>query len=131
VNGSGNNYIAYCFAEVEGFSKFGSYAGNGNADGPMINLGFRPAWFLVTLSSGPDESWYIFDDQRDTYNYERRYLLPNASNTEVTAIAGARDNDFVSNGIKIRNTNGAMNTSGATYIFAAFAESPLKTANAR
>ncbi len=130
-NSSGNSTIFYAFAEVEGFSKFGSYVGNGNADGPMISLGFRPAWFLVTLSSGPDESWYIFDDQRDTYNYERKYLLPNASNAEVTASAGARDNDFLSNGIKIRNTNGAMNTSGATYIFAAFAESPFKSANAR
>jgi len=116
---------------VEGFSKFGSYIGNGSSSGPMFNLGFRPAWFLVKESSAANESWYLFDDQRDPFNYVRRYVLANHSNAEVAGVQADISHDFLSNGIKIRTDNSFANANGATYVYAAFAKSPFKTANAR
>jgi len=130
VNVAANdNIIAYCFAGVEGFSSIGSYTGNGSTDGPFVYTGFRPAWLLIKHTTST-ESWYIFDAERSTYNAVNDYLLPNATNAEATNVT-ARDHDFLSNGFKIRNTNGAMNTSGSVYIYAAFAENPFKNALAR
>ena len=130
-NADGGTYIAYVFAPVEGFSKFGSYIGNGSSSGPMVNLGFQPAWYLVKLASAANQSWYLFDDQRDPFNFVRRYLGPNRNNAEVAGIAADISHDFLSNGIKIRTDNGLANTDGAEYVYAAFAKTPFKTANAR
>ena len=131
TNGNTEAMIAYVFAPVEGFSKFGSYTGNGSSSGPMINFGFRPAWYLVKLASGINQSWYLFDDQRDPFNFVRRYLGPNRNNAEVAGIAADISHDFLSNGIKIRTDNAFANTDGAEYVYAAFAKTPFKTANAR
>jgi hypothetical protein len=120
--------IVYCFANVEGYSKVGTYLGNGNADGPFIYTGFRPAWVLfkgITQAS----NWCILDNKRSPSNLADDVLLPNATNTESTSLS---DVDFVSNGIKIRDTvANDTNISGKSYVYLAFAEQPFKFANAR
>lgn len=130
TNNSSGTYVAYCFAEVEGFSKFGSYTGNGSADGPFVYCGFNPAFVLGKRTNGSTGyfDWWIFDDKRPAYNLTNGRLYPNLTATEDT---GAGNLDFVSNGFKIRSNTSSMNNSGDTFIFAAFAESPFKTANAR
>ena len=127
MNASGtNNMIAYCFAEKQGFSKFGSYTGNGNADGTFVYTGFRPAWFLTKKSSASGNNWTLWDNKRDTKNPMDLLLHPNSSNAENDS----GDNiDFCSNGVKLRNTAGGNNASGATYIFMAFAEAPFVNSN--
>jgi len=125
MNTSSATYIAYCFADVKGFSKFGSYTGNGSTDGPFIYTGFKPAWFLVKQSSASGQHWYLFDNKRDTFNAVTRQLYPSLSNAESNDTSAPID--FTSNGVKIRNTSGHDNTSGATYIYMAFAENPLVT----
>jgi hypothetical protein len=127
VNNSGATYVAYCFAEVEGFSKFGSFTGNDSADGPFIFTGFRPAFFLYKKSSSTSD-WWMFDAARNTYNVVSAYLFPNLSNTEGT------ENwfDFTANGLKMRDrTDLNTNHSGSTYIYMAFAENPFKYSLAR
>ena len=121
-----NTYIAYCFAEIEGFSKFGSYTGNGSADGPFVYCGFRPRWIMIKRTDST-ASWYIIDTARSTFNVTNAYLLPNASNTEATDLSW----DILSNGFKLRSLYNEINTSNATMIFAAFAEQPFKYARAR
>jgi hypothetical protein len=117
-----NDYIAYCFAEVEGFSKFGSYVGNGSANGPFVYTGFKPAFILVKCSSAVS-SWQILDASRDTYNPAAAKLYPDLTDAE----ASATQMDFVSNGFKIRIGGGSHpNVSAATYIYAAFAEHPFQ-----
>ena len=119
VNGSGNNIIAYCFAEKKGYSKFGSYTGNGNADGTFIYTGFKPAWVMVKRTDS--ERWLMTDNKRDTFNTVGHWLAANASDAES-------DNDrwdFLSNGFKQRATFGNQNASGSSYIYMAFAESPF------
>jgi hypothetical protein len=129
INFLTGTYVAYCFAEVAGYSKFGSYTGNGSADGPFVFTGFRPAYVLVKLSSATGEGWWVFDNKRNTYNLANSILSPNLSGAEIT------DNgvgiDIVSNGFKIRNVAGFDNGNGLTYIYAAFAESPFKYSLAR
>ena len=127
MNASGtNNMIAYCFAEKQGFSKFGSYTGNGNADGTFVYTGFRPAWFLTKKSSASGNNWTLWDNKRDAKNPMDLLLHPNSSNAENDS----GDNiDFCSNGVKLRNTAGGNNASGATYIFMAFAEAPFVNSN--
>ena len=123
VNGSGNNIIAYCFAEKKGYSKFGSYTGNGNADGPFIYTGFKPAWVMVKRTDS--ERWLMTDNKRDTFNTVGHWLAANASDAES-------DNDrwdFLSNGFKQRATFGNQNASGSSYIYMAFAESPFVNSN--
>jgi hypothetical protein len=126
VNTSSENYICYAFAEKEGFSKFGTYTGNGNADGTFVYTGFRPAWVMVkrTDSTG---SWVVQDTQRDPYNQANNTLLPNSNSTELTYLGM----DYLSNGFKVRNTDGGYNTSNGSYIYLAFAEAPAKYSNAR
>ena len=115
--------ISYCWSEVAGFSKFGSYTGNGSADGSFVYLGFRPRFVMIKRSDAGAVNWYIFDTARDTYNAAGLELYPNLSNAEAD---GRPDLDILSNGFKIRSTSGGQNTSGATYIYACFAESPFK-----
>jgi len=131
VSGSGNTFIAYCWAEIEGFSKFGSYVGNGNADGPFVYCGFKPAWVMIKRTDSGND-WVIFDSSRTSTNPANAYLEPNTSDIETTdSGAGSRQLDILSNGFKLRDTAGAINASGGTYIFAAYAESPFQTANAK
>ena len=126
ANGSGNSMIAYCFADVQGYSKFGSYVGNGNADGPFIYTGFSPSFIMGkrTDSTGP---WWMLDNKRDGYNVTNRYLLADDSRAEGTD--AEYNTDFLSNGWKARYSNGNFNASGGSYIYMAFAEAPLVGTN--
>ena len=126
VNQSTKNHIAYLFAEVEGFSKFGSYTGNGSADGPFVWCGFRPRWVMWKNSSAVG-SWIILDTSRDSFNLAGKALFPDLSNAEF----GGSVMDINSNGFKLRDSSSGNNASSNTYIFAAFAESPFKYARAR
>ena len=122
----GVNYIAYCFHSVEGYSKVGSYTGNGNADGTFVYTGFRPAYVTLKITSSTND-WITQDNKRDTYNAVGHYLRPNLNAAELDEDTI----DFLSNGFKLRTTSGARNTSSGSYIYLAFAESPFKTSNAR
>ena len=121
VNQSGNTYIAYCFAEKKGYSKFGSYTGNGNADGPFIYTGFKPAWVMIKPSSYAN-SWLLLDNKRPGFNVTNDRLEADGNGAENDSIDHA---DFLSNGFKIRTSNAHPNNSGGTLIYAAFAESPF------
>ena len=127
INESSQAHIAYCWAEIEGFSKFGSYVGNGNADGPFVYCGFKPAWVMFKNSSIAAD-WDIHDSSRDSTNPTVKRLWANLSSVETTS---SYDIDYLSNGFKIRNTNPDTNTNGNTIVFMAFAESPFQTANAK
>jgi len=127
-NGSGSTFVAYCFHSVEGYSKFGSYTGNGSADGPFVYTGFRPA-FVMIKDTGSVEQWQMVDSARDTYNVVDSVLFPNSSGTEASASSTYRD--FLSNGFKVRTTDVSQNGNGRTYIYMAFAESPFKYSTAR
>ncbi len=126
-NTNGRTYVAYCFAEVEGYSKFGSYTGNGSTDGTFVYTGFRPAWVMIKQTNAARD-WWILDNKRDPDNVVGLRLRPNASNAEEGADATF---DYVSNGFKIRGNYTTLNASGGTYIYMAFAEMPTKYANAR
>jgi len=122
-NGSGQSIIAYCWNEVEGFSKFGSYIGNGSADGPFVYTGgFKPAFTIIKQSSAAGSSWVLHDAQRDTYNVVGQNLFADTSAAESTFALL----DYLSNGIKIRSGDSSVNASGQTYIYAAFAEAPFQ-----
>jgi hypothetical protein len=120
----------YCFAPVVGYSSFGSYVGNGSSDGVFVYTGFRPRWVLIKQSSASGEAWFLLDTARSPYNVSQEYLVPNASNSESSAY---NIMDILSNGFKLRATGSvsSFNGSGATYIYAAFAESPLNYSRAR
>jgi len=122
VNTNTEDYVAYCFAGVDGFSKFGSYTGNGSADGPFIFTGFRPA-FVMTKRTNSTSSWLMYDSIRDTDNETYNRLFADLTNAEVTSTAVGFD--LLSNGFKLRNSNFNVNASGSTYIFMAFAEHPF------
>jgi hypothetical protein len=126
VNASGSNFVAYCFAPVAGYSSFGSYTGNGSADGPFVYTGFRPAFVLVKMSSSTG-NWTILDSKRLGYNVDNRPLFPNLSNAEGTTVLS----DITSNGFKVRTTDATFNTNAGTYVFAAWAESPFQYSRAR
>ena len=134
VNASGHNYVAYCFAPVAGYSSFGSYTGNGSADGPFVYTGHKSRWLMIKKSSNTG-SWIIWDSARDTYNYFQYKLGANLSSPENDAAtigyANQETLDSCSNGFKLRSTNQFTNASGDTYIYAAFAEHPFATARAR
>ena len=120
TNGS-TTMIAYCFAEKQGFSKFGSYTGNGNADGTFVYTGFKPAWVMVKNASNAFEEWGIWDSKRDVSNIVTRRLVAN-----ITAAENTSDYlDFTSNGFKIRTSANGLNQSGSNLIYMAFAEEPL------
>jgi hypothetical protein len=124
TNGSGRTYVAYCFAEKKGYSKFGSYTGNGSSsDGTFVFTGFRPAWIMIKRSNASGHDWVLIDNKRLGYNPDNNTLLPNTSTAEDT---GNRI-DILSNGFKNYNANGSENESGGEYIYMAFAESPFVT----
>ena len=120
--------VAYCWAEIAGFSKFGSYTGNGSTDGPLIYTGFTPKFILIKVSSAIN-GWLIYDTARNTYNYMDLQLYPNLSNAESQSSTYAID--ALSNGFKIRNSNVVDNNNGDTYIYACFASNPFKNSLAR
>jgi len=115
---AGFNYVAYCFAEKKGYSKFGSYEGTGNANGTFVYTGFKPAWVLLKISSGTTGAWTLFDNKRDPFNEVDNRLFPDSSGVE----ADGNDCDFLSNGFKHRTTGSGTNGSGYSYIYMAFAE---------
>jgi len=121
VNTNTENYVAYCFADIEGYSKFGSYVGNGAADGPFISTGFKPSWLMVKRTDDTAD-WFIMDTARATYNPTTGFSLyadlTNAEGSDMTF-------DILSNGFKVRQINAWLNASGATYIYIAFAENPF------
>lgn len=127
ANSSNGTYVAYCFAEVPGFSKFGSYTGNGSADGRFVHCGFKPRYVLIkrTDSTG---NWILLDGGREPENEVNLQLAANLSNLESTSTGGI---DFASNGFKVRITSTDLNANGGTYIYVAFAESPFVWSNAR
>jgi hypothetical protein len=120
VNQNTKDYIAYCFAEIEGYSKFGSYTGNGSTNGPFVYTGFRPA-FVIYKRTDAVENWQVLDSKRDIDNPVGQQLYPNLSATEGTE----NRLDFTSNGFKLRNGGTICNASGGTYIYMAFAENPF------
>jgi len=127
VNYSGNTLIAYCFAEVKGYSKFGSYTGNGSADGTFVYTGFKPA-FVMAKASSTTGQWSMCDNRRGTANTANgEFLFAEDSGATNSAPANW---DFVSNGLKARAGYAAHNTSGVTYIYMAFADSPFVSSKA-
>ena len=126
MNNSGDDHIAYCFHSVEGYSKFGSYTGTGNTDGPFVYTGFKPAFIIYKRSVGGVGNWIMRDAARNPYNPRDLRLYANLTNTD----AGGYEVDFLSNGFKLRDTIATMNASGSTYIYMAFAENPFKYSNA-
>ena len=125
---SGDNFVAYCFAEIEGYSKFGKYIGNGSTDGTFVYTGFRPA-FVIYKRTNSTGNWGMLDSTRSTFNVTDDWMASNLSNSETAE--SNRDADFLSNGFKLDGTNNDTNASGSTYIYMAFAENPFKYANAR
>jgi len=125
-NANTSTYVAYCFAEVAGYSAFGKYTGNGSADGPFVYCGFRPR-FILFKSSSAINSWAMYDTSRSTSNTSTARLYADTSAAETTGL----QIDVLSNGFKWREAGGQGNDSGATYIFAAFAENPFKISLAR
>ena len=125
-NLSGVNYVAYVFTGIEGYSKFGSYTGNGNANGTFVYTGFKPAYVMIKRTNTTG-SWYTFDNKREGYNVDNDTLLANTTAAETTTDYI----DILSNGFKPRTTAAAVNTSGSTYVYMAFAKNPFKNSTAR
>ena len=124
TNDSGATYVAYCFAEKKGYSKFGKFRGNANADGPFIYTGFKPAWLMIKNigASGTGYHWYIWDNKRDNINVMDNTIHADESNAENTF---DQDIDFLSNGFKLRGSGVGMNPSSHDAIYFAFAEHPF------
>ena len=125
TNGSGNSIIGYLWTEKQGYSKFGSYTGNGDADGAFVYTGFRPAFVMIKGYDVSALSWYLWDNKRLGYNPDNNLLYPNG-----TTVENSLDYiDILSNGFKFRTTDGEINGSGTNYIYSAFAEFPLVSSN--
>ena len=123
TNHSSDNIVSYCFAEKQGYSKFGSYTGNGNADGTFVYTGFKPAFVMVKQTTV--RYWAMFDNKRDGFNPTNRPLFPNAADQESDSVNYYYD--ILSNGFKWRTNTTIMNESGGSYIYMAFAENPFVT----
>ena len=123
-----NEYVALCWTAVEGYSAFGSWTGNGSSDGPFVYTGFKPAFLLLKASQGAG-SWIMYDFKRDPSNLTNEAILSNSSAAEVTFSSAVAD--MLSNGFKLRGTDSWINTSGQTYIYAAFASHPFRNSRAR
>ena len=126
VNRSGSTYMAYCFAEKQGYSKFGSYTGNGNADGTFIYTGFKPAFTLFKKTNATSE-WFLYDNKRDGYNVTEKVFEANTNSAEDSN--SGTYIDYLSNGFKLRGTSGNTNASGSTYIYMAFGQSIVGSSN--
>ena len=130
VNASGIEYVAYCFSEIKGYSKFGSYIGNGNADGTFVYTGFKPAFVIFKNRATAGTDWYMYDNKRGgpaagVYGNNNKYFLDvNSADAE-----GNESFDLLSNGFKCRITNNFQNESGIPFIYMAFAEAPLVASN--
>ena len=123
VNVSSKNYVAYCFKSIKGYSKFGFYNGNSNADGTFVYTGFKPAFIIFKSTTVSNSHWYMWDNKRDLDNPRNKRLYPNLDNSEGD---GSDNNlDFLSNGFKMRSNNGDSNQSGQGYFYMAFASEPL------
>ena len=122
-NGSGKSYVAYCFKEKKGFSKFGIYTGNGNDDGSFIYTGFKPA-FVITKQTNGGNHWHIHDNKRNPFNVVNTQLKVDSNAVDETPAGGENSRDFLSNGFKFRDSD-HNNSNGSTYIYLAFAEEPL------
>jgi len=123
ANGNNLEYIAYCFAEIQGYSKFSSYLGNANADGPFVYTGFKPA-FVIIKNTADSADWTMWDTTRFPNNAQNVQLYPNLSNAEDSP-STSTVLDMLSNGFKIRGTNNKINGSSDTMIYMAFAEHPF------
>jgi hypothetical protein len=131
TNQTSYDYIAYCFASITGYSKLGSYTGNGNADGPFVYTGFKPAFILFKHSGGgtaAGEHWRLRDNKRDPFNVGQKDLYANLNYAEATS-GGGTDYDILSNGFKMRGLDNAQNNTGATYIYMAFGQSLVGSNN--
>ena len=125
VNANSDKFVAYCFAEKQGYSKFGKYTGNDATDGPFVYLGFKPAWVIIKHvdgSAGGTKNWYMYDNKRSPQNVNDNTLIANGNGAESEN--SAYDIDMLSNGFKIRNAEGPINNA-ASYIYMAFAEHPF------
>jgi hypothetical protein len=121
-NTNGNTHIAYCFAEKQGFSKFGSYTGNGSTDGTFVYTGFKPAWVMIKRTNAATP-WCMWDNKRNTFNLTQNYLYANDAGAEGSG--ASIDMDMLSNGFKLKNSSSFLNTSGDSFIYMAFASEPL------
>ena len=124
VNGSSDTYIAYCFADVKGYSRISSFVGNADTDGPWVFCGFRPSFVLIKNTSA-SEHWRIYDNKRDTYNHMYHVIYANDNGAESTVNNASEEIDFLSTGFKIRSSAAQLNGSGNTIFFMAFAEAPF------
>ena len=124
-NGSGVDYIAYCFKPIKGYSKFGLYTGNGSTDGTFVYTGFSPAWLMIKRTDSAN-SWYLIDNVRDPINVAKAELEANTTGVEAT---GTNRLDILSNGFKIRTSGAAYNASGGSYVYMAFAQNPFVATN--
>jgi len=127
TNQNTNNMICYAFAEKQGYSKFGKYVGNGNANGPFVYTGFKPAFVMIKPASEGGRNWQIIDNARDPHNAMDRWLQPNLTASEFDGSTASVYMDFLSNGFKLRTNNASWNNNGATIIYMAFAENPFVT----
>jgi len=125
VNGN-YNYVSYCFAEKQGYSKFGKYIGNGHAVGTFVYTGFKPAFVLIRRTDATN-NWLIYDHKRSGYNPKQDKLYPDDASAEDASTTSV---DLLSNGFKLRASSGSQNASGGTYIYMAFAENPFVTSTA-
>ena len=123
-NASNGTYVAYCFAEKQGFSRVGTYIGNGNADGTFAYTGFRPAFVVIKKAIGGTENWYMVDNKRNAFNIVNEFIKPNTGNAANTTSGTF---NFFSNGFKNTASGGGQNESGHTYLYMAFAENPFVT----
>jgi hypothetical protein len=119
-----SNYVSYCFAEIEGYSKFDKYTGNASTDGPFVYTGFKPAWVMIKRMDGGN-GWTIYDSVRNPSNVVEKQLMADANTAEEADAAHNAARDFLSNGFKIRETGNDVNVSGSNYLYMAFAENPF------
>jgi len=121
-NEDGDSFVAYCFTEIQGYSKFGSYTGNGNADGPFVYTGFKPAW-IMQKNTADTTNWNIHDNKRSTFNTVDDILMANANDAE--GAVGGKSIDFLSNGFKLRGNDNETNDNTDVHVYMAFAEHPF------
>ena len=124
VNDNGETFVAYLFSEKQGYSKFGSYIGNGNANGTFVHTGFKPAFVLIKIIDNGSQDWFILDNKRSPFNLTDDSLASNQNDQEYTSEANL---DFLSNGFKLRMTSIRVNGAGSNYVYFAFAENPFVT----